>query len=138
GPFAAKVAELSDGGLKFVLDNKWEAGSTSSDVDAIHALEAGKADLAVVPARAWHSVGINDFDALVAPLEVDSMALQQKLLASDMPDQMLAAVTRLGLDGIGILPGPMRLPAGITRPLLAPADYAGARIAFSPSGVADR
>jgi TRAP-type C4-dicarboxylate transport system substrate-binding protein len=137
-PFAAKVAEVSGGRLGLAMGDKWERGSTSSEVDAIHAVQAGQADLSVVSARVWHSLGVNDFDALVAPLKVDSMAVQQKVLASDIPTRMLAGVTKLGLVGIGVLPGPMRLPAGITRPLLTPADYAGARIAFSPSAVAAR
>ena len=37
-----------------------------------------------------------------------------------------------------MLPGPIRLPDGITRRLLGPATYAGARIAYSPSPVASR
>src|SRR5690348_2182281 len=84
-PFVDKVVALSGGGLKLAVDDEWERGSTLSEVDAIRAVQAGRADLAVVPARAWHSVGVNDFDALIAPLEVDSMALQHKVLASGMP-----------------------------------------------------
>lgn len=91
-----------------------------------------------MPARAFHSVGVTSFDALIAPLKIDSMALQQKVLASEIPTDMLAGVKRAGLEGVGVLPGPMRKPAGITRALRAPADFAGARIAISPSAVADQ
>ncbi len=137
-PFADKVADLSKGALRLTLDNKWEGRSTTSEPDAIRAIQAGRADLAIVPARAWHGVGVTSFDALIAPLTVDSMALQQKVLEGDMPHQMLAGLKPLGLVGIGILPGPMRKPDGITRPLLSPSDYRGATIGYSPSAVADR
>jgi hypothetical protein len=64
------------------------------------------------------------------------MALQHKVLATDMPQRMVSGVQRLGLGGIGILPGVMRTPAGITRPLLEPSDYRGSVIGYSPSVVA--
>lgn len=137
-PFADKVAKLSGGKLELVLDNGVERGTPSSEAHAIRAIEAGKADLTVVGARAFHALGVDNFDALIAPLEIDSMALQQKVLASDVRRQMLSGLEPLGLEGIGLLPGPMRKPAGITRALLTPADYAAARIGFGRSAVADR
>jgi Bacterial extracellular solute-binding protein, family 7 len=81
---------------------------------------------------------VRSFDALIAPMEVDSMSLQQQVLGSDVATDMVSGVEGLGLKGIGILPGPMRLAAGITRPLRTPEDFSGARIAFSASVVAER
>jgi TRAP-type transport system periplasmic protein len=43
----------------------------------------------------------------------------------------------LGLVGIGVLPGPLRKPLGISRPLLKPSDYVGLRIGTQQSRVAD-
>jgi TRAP-type transport system periplasmic protein len=137
-PFIDKLVELSKGALRLEGQQKWGRGSTTSDTDAIRAVQAGKADLAIVSVRAWHDLGVRSFDALIAPQAVDSMALQQKVLDGDLPPQMLAGLKPSGLTGIGLLPGPMRKPAGITRSLLAPADYQGARIAFGSSAVADR
>ena len=137
-PFGEKVTELSGGTLRLQIQSEWEKGLISGEADAIHAVQAGRADLAIVPARAFHSLGVTSFDALIAPLEIDSFALQQKVLASEIPTDMLDGVKPIGLEGIGVLPGPMRKPAGITRALKAPADYLKARIAISPSAVADR
>jgi TRAP-type C4-dicarboxylate transport system substrate-binding protein len=64
--------------------------------------------------------------------------LQEKVLSSDLAADMVSGVEGLGLKGIGILPGPMRFPAGITRPLRTPEDFSGARIAYSSSAVAER
>jgi TRAP-type C4-dicarboxylate transport system substrate-binding protein len=137
-PFVDRVAELSGGALRLAGDKKWGRDSTISESEMIRAVQAGGADLAIVPARAWRDVGVRSFDALIAPLAVDSMTLQAKVLSSDLPGRMLAGVTPLGLTGIGILPGPMRKPAGITRSLLGPSDYQGTTIGFNRSAVADR
>jgi TRAP-type C4-dicarboxylate transport system substrate-binding protein len=137
-PFLDRLGQLSGGALQLEIQHKWERQNPAADVDVIGALRAGKADLAVVPARAWHAVGVTSFDALVAPFAVDSMAVQEMVLASDVPTGMLNGVEPLGLVGIAVLPGPMRHPAGVTRALRQPSDFAGARIGFSPSVVAER
>lgn len=137
-PFQERLGQLSGGTLKLDVENKWELQNPSADVDAIRALQAGRADLAVVPARAWHEVGVTAFDALIAPFAIDSLALQEKVLTSDLPDRMLPAVGPAGLRGIGILPGSMRRPTGITRTFTVPAEFTGARIGYFPSAVAEK
>ena len=117
---------------------QFERGSADSEVEAIKAVQAGQTDLAVVPVRAFGLVGLRSFDALIAPMQIDTMSLQQQVLSSDIARGMVSGVEGLGLKGVGILPGPMRLPAGITRPLRTPEDFSGARIAFSASAVAER
>jgi TRAP-type transport system periplasmic protein len=137
-PFVDEVAKLSAGALVVAQGEQFERGSLDSEVDAIKAVQAGGTDLAVVPVRAFGLVGMRSFDALIAPMEIDSMSLQQQVLSSDIATDMVSGVEGLGLKGIGILPGPMRLPAGITRPLRTPEEFSGARIAFNSSGVAER
>jgi TRAP-type C4-dicarboxylate transport system substrate-binding protein len=137
-PFQERLSQLSGGTLKLDVEHKWERQNPSADVDAIHALQAGRAELAVVPARAWHEAGVTAFDALIAPFAIDSLALQEKVLASDLPDRMLPAVGQAGLRGIGILPSSMRRPTGITRTFTVPADFTGARIGVLPSAVAEK
>jgi len=43
----------------------------------------------------------------------------------------------LGLVGIAVVPGELRRPLGLSRALVHPADYRGARIGIRPAGVAD-
>ena len=78
------------------------------------------------------------FDALVAPLLVDRPALQAAVLHSDVAADMLAGLDGSGLTGIGILPGPMQHPVGVTRDLLDVADYQGAAFAIPPGTVLAR
>src|SRR5262249_4829629 len=132
-PFLDRLAELSGGSIRLDVENKWERQNPSADADVIKAMQANRADLAVVPARAWHAVGVTSFDALIAPFAIDSMALQAKVLTSDVASDMLPAVEKLGLKGLGILPGSLRRPTGITKTFTGPQDFAGARIGYFPS-----
>ena len=51
-------------------------------------------DLAWVGARAFDRVGVTDFQALLAPLVVDSHDLQAAVFEAGIPDEMLAGVGR--------------------------------------------
>ena len=74
-------------------------------------------------------VGVKSLQPYVAPFAVDSYALQREVLHSGLPERMLGGVERLDLVGIALLPGELRKPVGVSRPLVEPADYRGARIA---------
>jgi len=136
-PFVHSLTRLSGGRLRLTVGAPFGSGSTSADLDAIKRIRSGGADLALIPARAWHEAGVTSFDALVAPMAIDSLALQQRVLAGSLPSRMLAGVDDVGLVGVGIFPGPMHRLAGVAKPVLAPAVLDGATIAMSRSGVAD-
>jgi TRAP-type C4-dicarboxylate transport system substrate-binding protein len=137
-PYVDEVAGLSGGALRLEFGELFERTSVMREHDAILAMQRGQADLAILPVRAFRALGVTSFDALVAPLTIDSMALQRRVLASDLPARMLAGLDALGLRGLGILAGQMQKPYGITRALRGPADYRGATIGMRPSVVADR
>jgi len=131
------VWRLSHGTMRIDIKYRWRYGQVKPETGLIGDVRAGKADLGVVGSRAWDSVGVNGFRALGAPLLIDSYALQERVLRSPMTGQMLGGLRPLGLAGIGVLPGPLRKPLGIIRPLLQPADYAGLKIGVQQSLVAD-
>jgi TRAP-type C4-dicarboxylate transport system substrate-binding protein len=135
--FAARVARLSGGAMRINIKDRWRFGQVNYETGLISDVRAGKADLGVVGSRAWDSVGVGSFRALGAPLLIDSYALQERVLRSPMIGQMLLGLRPLGLAGFGVLPGPLRKPLGITRPLLTPPDYAGLKIGTQQSLVAD-
>jgi TRAP-type transport system periplasmic protein len=137
-PYVDRVQARSGHTLRLDVVAEFRKNSPTSEPAAVRAVQSGRTDIAIVPARAFHDIGVTSFDALIAPLTVDSMAMQQRVLASDLPARMLSGVSRLGLVGVGILPGPMRKPVGISRDLLGPETYDGARLAESPGAVGDR
>jgi TRAP-type C4-dicarboxylate transport system substrate-binding protein len=135
--FAAEVQRLSAGAMRIDIESRWRQHQVNFDTGLIGDVEAGKAGLGVADAGAWASVGVNSFRALDAPFLIDSYALQARVLRSPVIGQMLHGLSPAGLAGIGVLPGPLRKPLGIARPLLNPSDYAGLRIGTQQSRVAD-
>ena len=135
--FADEVARRSGGRLRIEIVNNVHRGDPAVEQRIIRDVQHGRAELAWAGARAWDSVGVDSFQALVAPFLIDSYALQERVLRSPMARRMLAGLDRLGLVGIGLLPGPMRTMLGIDRTFRRPADFAGARIAIQRSRVAD-
>ena len=132
--FAAAVERLSGGSI----DIKVRYGFRYYDIDergTIADVRSGAVDAAVVGARAWDTVGVTSFQALVAPFLVDSYALERRVLESELVDRMLEGVEPLGLVGLAILPGEMRRPLGTSRALLRPKDYEDALIGIRPSSL---
>ncbi|MGW3347178.1 hypothetical protein ACWDA3_28085 [Nonomuraea rubra] len=137
--FVAEVDRLSGGAVRIEATHRWHAGDPESEADLVREVRAGTHTLGVVGARVWHGLGLRSFDALLAPLEIGDLALEQAVLSdTGLTSQMLQGPAALGLEGIGILPGPLRRPAGAERRFRGPADYQGAGIAISAGQVATR
>lgn len=136
--FVQEVERASGGALRIEIESKWHGDDVAKERDVIEAIRDGAADLGITPVRAWHEAGVRSFDALIAPLAVDSPELQRTVLESDIASEMLAGPAALGLAGVAVLPGPMRQPVGISRDLLGPETYAGAHLAISPGAVGAR
>ena len=135
--FASAVERLSGGSIQ--IDVKY--GVRFYDVDyeqgTIVDVQNAVYDLALVGARAWDAAGVKSFNALVAPFLIDSYALQRRVLESSLTERMLEGLESLGLTGIAVVPGELRRPLGLSRALVRPADFRGARIGIRPAGVAD-
>jgi TRAP-type C4-dicarboxylate transport system substrate-binding protein len=136
--FVGAVDRFSDGALRIDVKQQWHEGQVSAEADLVHAVQAGQASLGLAPVRVWNALGVRSFDALIAPLEVDSLALEGEVLGSDLVDDMLVGPQQVGLTGIGILPGPIRRPVGVTWLFLGPQDYQGRTVAINDSAVAAR
>jgi TRAP-type C4-dicarboxylate transport system substrate-binding protein len=133
--FTREVNRLSGGAIRIDVKSGWRSGQVAFENGLIGDVRAGEADLGVAGSRAWDSVGVTSLRALNAPLLIDSYALQQLVLQSPLIPQMLKGLAPLGLVGLGVLPGPLRRPFGVARPLLGPSDYAGLRIGVQQSRI---
>ena len=141
GAYIDEVAEQSDDTMQVDLltrdATEQQVGLTGAQVNA--AVHDGTVPLALVTARDLDSLGVATLDALQAPLVVDSLDLEAALLQdAEVTGPMLEGIGTLGVEPVGILPGPLVRPFGITRPLLAPSDYVGATIAAPPGDIAAR
>jgi TRAP-type C4-dicarboxylate transport system substrate-binding protein len=136
-PFAEAVMELSGGALQIKVKSHWRPDDPRYETGLIKDVQRGDAQLGVSSSRAFDTVGISSFQALQAPFLIDNIALEQKVLDSDIPSRMLAGLKPHGLVGLAVLAGPLRRPLGFTGPLVAPSKYRGASIGFRASEVSD-
>ena len=123
--FADEVARRSDGTLRIEFEPEWRAGDPNAEHGTIEDVKAGKVDMAWVGARVFDRFDVTSFQALLAPLFVDSYELEGQVFESGIPTRMLEGVDELGVVGIGVLPGPMRRLLGVSHPFLQPSDFDG-------------
>jgi TRAP-type C4-dicarboxylate transport system substrate-binding protein len=135
--FVHEVERLSDGTIRIDVKLSWRNGQAASERGLIRDVRAREADLGAAGSRSWDSVGVTSFRALHAPFLIDSYTLEERVIRSPLVDDMLEAVKPLRLEGLGVLPGPMRKPLGIARPLVKPSDYRGLTIGVGQSRVAN-
>jgi hypothetical protein len=131
--FADAVARRSGGSLRIDVGVDYRPGDPQQEKHVIGDVRAGRVQLAWVGARAWDTVGIKSFRAVVAPFLVDSYPLEEKVLAGPMAGEMLAGVRPLGLVGLAVLPGPLRRIAAVRKTLVKPGDFAGLTVGTSAS-----
>jgi len=134
--FANEVSRLSDGALEIAFQDKWRLGEPTYEAGTLEDVKAGKVDMAWVGARTFDTVGVTSFEALLAPLLVDSYDLEAAVFEQGIPDEMLKGVDELDLVGIGVLPGPMRKLLGVSQPFVVPDDFAGRVVGIQDSAVA--
>lgn len=136
--FAAAVARLSGGAVRVDLVRAGRSTEVDFERGVVEDVRDGKAQLGIVGVRVWDTMGVDSFRPLLAPFLVDSVELELRVLESPLADQMLDGVKHGGVVGVALLPGPLRRPFGITRALVSPSDYRGARIEVRPAALARR
>jgi TRAP-type C4-dicarboxylate transport system substrate-binding protein len=131
-----EVQRRSGGSLRIQVTNRWRDQEFAYDKGTIADVQAGKVQLAKVNARVYDTVGVDSFQALVAPFLIDNHTLERRVLESDLMGEMLAGTNKLGLVGLAVLPTQLRKPLGVSRPLVTVEDYRGARVGTREGEVA--
>ncbi len=129
--FDKAVKQVSGGRLRIKWLNEYGKGRPgNAEANLIRDVSAGKADLSWAGTRVFDELGVTAFNPLHAPLLIDSYELEEKVLSDGVVDPMLDSLGDLDLQGIGVLPGPLRHPLG-KHPLRGPSDWEGDRISES-------
>jgi TRAP-type C4-dicarboxylate transport system substrate-binding protein len=136
--YAAAVAHDAAAPTQVTGHTRWRVQLPDAEAQTIADVRSGRVAFAAVPARVLDTLGVDVFDPLLAPLAIDSLEAEQRVLASDIPGRALPALRRLGVVGVAVLPGDLRHPLGIERPLVRPGDYAGAIIGIHESTLQSR
>jgi Bacterial extracellular solute-binding protein, family 7 len=98
-----EVQRRSGGSLRIEVTNRWWDQEVASDEATIADVRAGRVQLAKVAARAYDNVGVDSFQALVAPLLIDNLTLERRVLESYLAGEMLVGISKLGLVGLAML-----------------------------------
>ncbi|HZQ64942.1 MAG TPA: TRAP transporter substrate-binding protein DctP [Gaiellaceae bacterium] len=135
GYFVKRVGQLSGGKLRIEVLPYFAGGASGTEQQIVRAVAGGTAELGAVGTRAFDSLGVTSFQALTAPMLIDSYPLERAVIASPIPGRLLDGVAKLGLTGLAVLGEGLRKPIS-TRALLAPADWRGVTFAIFRSRLA--
>jgi TRAP-type transport system periplasmic protein len=123
--FVTRVRERSGGNVRIEVVHDVGEGSADGEQEVVRAVAAGKVDLGWSGTRVFDTMGVTSFQALHAPMLIDSYALQHAVIASDIPGPMMEGLNKIGVRGLAILADGLRKPIAVKRPLLGPADWRG-------------
>jgi TRAP-type C4-dicarboxylate transport system substrate-binding protein len=123
--FVSQVKERSGGNLRVQVTSRWGDYADDAEQQVVRAVAAGKVDLGWAGARVFDTMGVPSFQALQAPMLIDNYALEQAVVASDMPGQMLQGLDKVGVRGLGVLPDSLRKPVAVKHPVLGLGDWRG-------------
>ena len=124
-PFVSQVKERSGGNLRIELTSGYGDDADDAEQQVVRAVAAGKADLGWAGARVFDTMGVTSFQALQAPMLIDSYPLEQAVIAAGVPDQMLEGLDKVGVPALGVLVDGLRKPIAVKGPLLEAADWRG-------------
>jgi len=123
--FLQRVRELSGGNVRIAMVYQWDHFRPSAEQDLARAVSSDQLDLGMVTAQVFDTMGVKSFQALSAPMLVDSFGLEGAILRTDIPRRMLEPLAGIGLDGLAVLAQGPRRPIGVKRPILGPDDWRG-------------
>jgi TRAP-type C4-dicarboxylate transport system substrate-binding protein len=131
--FVKQVAALSGGTI--IIEPVWHAAGDVADWDQAIARLAidGDLDLALVPSRAWDELGVDSLRPLNTPFLIDSDDLVEAVIGGDLAQRLMSGLNGSGVEGMALWPEGLRHPFGYDAPLVAPADFQGARIRAATS-----
>jgi TRAP-type transport system periplasmic protein len=123
--FVSQVKERSGGNLRIQVTGPWGDYADDAEQQVVRAVAAGKTDLGWSGARVFDTMGVTSFQALQAPMLIDSYALEQAIVASEIPGQMLRGLDEVGVRGLGVLADGLRKPIAVKQPMLGVGDWRG-------------
>ncbi|MFI6831798.1 TRAP transporter substrate-binding protein [Kribbella sp. NPDC050241] len=134
--WAGNVDRRSGGSLRIEFKNSWRDSEADYESGTVRDVQERKVDMAWVGARVLDKAGVTSFQALLAPMLVDSYDLEEKVFEAGIPAQMLQGLDAIDVVGIGVLPGPLRRVLGVRKPLVTPEAFAGTTVAIQDSALA--
>jgi TRAP-type C4-dicarboxylate transport system substrate-binding protein len=123
--FVSRVGERSGGNLLVEVTSAYGDYAVDAEQQVVRAVAAGQMDLGWAGTRVFDTMGVTSFQALQAPMLIDSYPLEQAVITAGIPDRMLHGLDRLGVAGLAVLADGLRKPIAVKQPLLGSDDWRG-------------
>ena len=136
--FVRRVWQLSHGALRIQPVNQWGNYEPGAEAQVVRSVASGSVDLGWAGSRVFDSMGLSSFQAVSAPMLIDSYPLEEAVLHGPMAPEMLDGLKGLGVTPVGILADVFRHPIGVRRPLLGPASWRRVSFGTYRSGVQEQ
>jgi TRAP-type C4-dicarboxylate transport system substrate-binding protein len=120
-----RVEALSNGNVKIEMAFRVGEFEPDAEQQIVRGVAEGTYDLGVVGTRVFDTLGVSNFQALDAPMLIDSYAVEAAVLQGDIPVRMLRSLDQLHVSGLGLLADGLRKPVAVEKPLLGPNDWRG-------------
>jgi TRAP-type C4-dicarboxylate transport system substrate-binding protein len=121
--YAAEVQKQSHGSLHLHFNDYWRKGEVDFEKHTLEDVTSGRLQGAWVGVRSLDLIGVTSFQPLVAPLLVDSQAVQARIFSEGIPLEMARGLEGHGLVAVAVLPGPMRKVLGVRKPFRERPDF---------------
>jgi TRAP-type transport system periplasmic protein len=123
--FVKHVEELSGGNVRIEVVDRWAEFASDAEQQVVRDIATEAVDLGWVGTRVFDTLGVRDFQALTAPMLIDSYALEHAVIESGITAEMMEGLDGLDVVGLGVLADGLRRPIGVSGPILGPADWRG-------------
>jgi TRAP-type C4-dicarboxylate transport system substrate-binding protein len=123
--FVDRVEELSGGEVRIELVDDWGDSATDAERQVVRGVSTGDVDLGWAGTRVFDTLGVTTFQALTAPMLIDSYALEDAVIESGITEQMMEGLDEVDVVGLGVLADGLRKPVGVSGPIVVPADWRG-------------
>jgi TRAP-type C4-dicarboxylate transport system substrate-binding protein len=123
--FVQRVEQLSGGDVRIKVVDHWGEFVSDAEQQVVRDVATNDVDLGWVGTRVFDTLGIRSFEALTAPMLINSYALENAVIESGITEQMMEGLDGLGVVGLDILPDGLRKPVGVKRPIVGPSDWRG-------------
>ncbi|MFC7597633.1 TRAP transporter substrate-binding protein [Terrabacter sp. GCM10028922] len=133
--YAAEVEKQSHGSLSLSFNDNWHKGEIDFEKNTLEDVTSGRMPGAWVGVRALDLIGVTSFQPLVAPLLVDSQAMQERIFSEGIPLEMARGLEGHGLVAVAVLPGPMRKVLGVHKPFRERADFRDTDLGIQGGGI---
>ena len=123
--FVQRVNDLSSGKISVKVVYSVGGLAMNAEQQVVKDVAGGSFDLGFAGTSVFDTLGVQNFQALSAPMLIDSYPLENAVIRSSLPARMMASLAKLDVTGLAVLGDEMRRPIGVRQPILSLADWRG-------------